>query len=94
MIAKAEWEKITLERPKIIKASSTSLRVATVKDAVGYQVYTSSNTKFNPRNSYSNTSEKIRVKKMTKGCTYIAIRTVGRDSAGHYVYSAWRYYKY
>ena len=31
---------------------------------------------------------------MTKGCTYIAIRTVGRDSAGHYVYSAWRYYKY
>ena len=94
VIAKAEWEKITLERPKIIKASSTSLRVATVKDAVGYQVYTSSNTKFNPRNSYSNTSEKIRVKKMTKGCTYIAIRTVGRDSAGHYVYSAWRYYKY
>lgn len=30
---------------------------------------------------------------MTKGNTYIAIRTVGKDSAGHYVYSAWRYYK-
>lgn len=90
----AKWIKIELDKPKVIKATKTSLTVEPVEGAVGYQVYISSNTKFKPRNSYSSTRTTINVAEMTRKGTYIAIRTVGRDSTGNYVYSAWKYYKY
>lgn len=90
----AKWVKIELDKPKVINASKTSLTVEPVEGAVGYQVYISGNTKFKPRNSYSSTRTTINVAEMTRKGTYIAIRTVGRDSTGKFVYSAWKYYKY
>lgn len=94
LVATAKWTKLELEKPRVIKATKTSLTVESVEDAVGYQVYISSNTKFKPRKSYSNTNEIINVSEMTRGETYIAIRTVGKDSSGKFIYSAWKYYKY
>lgn len=94
VVATAKWTKVELSKPKVIKATKTSLTVEPVEGAVGYQVYISPNTKFKPRNSYSSTRTTINVSEMTRKGTYIAIRTVGKDSAGKYVYSVWKYYKY
>lgn len=94
IVATAKWSKLELEKPKVIKATKNSLTVETVEGAIGYQVYISANTKFKPRSSYSSTQTTINLAEMTRGGTYIAIRTVGKDSTGNYVYSAWKYYKY
>lgn len=84
----AKWTKTKISAPQIAETGENYIKICPVVGAVKYQVMVADNGSFKTKKLYTANSSVINTSLITEG-TWIAVRSVTKDSTGNYVYSKW-----